>query len=189
MTEKLETIDIKGKEYITVNERLKYFRKNFKNYKLTTKIIKLDNGIVVLKAEIRNTEGDVVADGLAYEKEGSSFINKTSYVENCQTSAWGRALGNFGIGIDSSVSSADEVANAILQQNEKPTTQRDKLKPVVNELNKESYAQIEARKNAISQYSILLEVKNPKNKDDLLKAFKTKNMSEMRELYKQLQAS
>ena len=48
-----------------------------------------------------------------------SFINKTSYVENCETSAWGRALANFGIGLGTSVASADEVANAI--ENQKST--------------------------------------------------------------------
>ena len=44
------------------------------------------------------------------------YINETSYVENCETSAWGRALGNFGIGIDTSVASADEVVNATNSQ-------------------------------------------------------------------------
>jgi hypothetical protein len=47
--------------------------------------------------------------------KSASFINKTSFVEVCETSAWGRALANFGIGIDSQVASANEVANAIAQ--------------------------------------------------------------------------
>lgn len=50
------------------------------------------------------------------EKADSSYINKTSFVENCETSAWGRALANFAIGVDASVASADEVANAIKNQ-------------------------------------------------------------------------
>jgi hypothetical protein len=50
------------------------------------------------------------------EKADSSYINKTSYVENCETSAWGRALANFAIGVDASVASADEVANAIKKE-------------------------------------------------------------------------
>ena len=54
--------------------------------------------------------------GDAYEKEDSAFINKTSYIESCETSAVGRALGMCGIGIDTSVASADEVLNAIKQQ-------------------------------------------------------------------------
>jgi hypothetical protein len=61
-------------------------------------------------------DGVLVATAHAYEKEGSSFINKTSYIENCETSAVGRALGIYGIGIDTSLASADEVANAVTQQ-------------------------------------------------------------------------
>ena len=56
--------------------------------------------------------------GMAYEKEGSTFINKTSYIENCETSSCGRALGMCGIGIDVSVASAEEVQNAMVNQNE-----------------------------------------------------------------------
>ena len=58
---------------------------------------------------------------MAFEESASSFINKGNYVENCQTSAWGRALGNFGIGLDSSVSSYEESANWKL--NDKPVQQ------------------------------------------------------------------
>ena len=58
----------------------------------------------------------IVSIGHAYEKEGSTTGNKTSYIENCETSAVGRCSGNFGIGINSSVASADEVANAVIQQ-------------------------------------------------------------------------
>ena len=67
---------------------------------------------ILVKAVIK-IDGVPVAEGLAYEKEDSNYINKTSFVENCETSAWGRALANFGIGIDSNVASADEVVNAI----------------------------------------------------------------------------
>ena len=61
-----------------------------------------------------------IATGIAEEVKGSTFINKTSYVENCETSAWGRALANMGIGLDTSVASAEEVQNAIANQNSKP---------------------------------------------------------------------
>ena len=111
----MRTVNIKGKNYVEVNERLKYFREHFKGYSLLTDIVELSEERVVIKAKIISEEGVEVANGLAYELAGSSFINKTSYIENCETSAWGRALANFGIGLDNSVASADEVSQAIEQ--------------------------------------------------------------------------
>ena len=115
---KLKTVNIKGKEYIEVNERLKAFRSlpEYKGYSLVSDIVSLENGVITIKATISDADGRIIATGLAQEKESSSFINKTSFVENCETSAWGRALGNLGIGIDTSVASAEEVENAIANQ-------------------------------------------------------------------------
>ena len=113
---KLKTINIKGKNYVTVNERIKYFREHFTGYSLTSEITHINDSGVISKAELRDPEGNLLATGIGHEKQGSSFINKTSFIENCETSAWGRCLGNFGIGIDESVASADEVANAIKNQ-------------------------------------------------------------------------
>lgn len=125
---KLKTVNIKGKEYVEVNERLKAFRTmpEYKGYALTSDVIELENGVITIKAIIKDANDRIVATGLAQEKESSSFINKTSFVENCETSAWGRALGNLGIGIDTSVASAEEVQNAIENQNSKePTINND----------------------------------------------------------------
>ena len=112
----MKTVDIKGKAYVEVNERIKYFRENYKGWSLESDLLSLDNGVCVIKATIRDENGIVKANGLAYEKENSTFINKTSYIENCETSAWGRALGNLGIGIDTSIASAEEVINAVNNQ-------------------------------------------------------------------------
>ena len=116
---KLKTTTIKGKPYVEVNERLKAFRSlpEYKGYSLESDIIELANGVITIKATIRDADGVIKATGLAQEKESASFINKISFVENCETSAWGRALGNLGIGIDTSVASAEEVQNAIINQN------------------------------------------------------------------------
>jgi len=121
MKTKLKTISIKGKEYVEVNERIKHFRENFKDWALTTEILELDDTRCVMKASIFDKNDRLIATGTAYEKESSSFINKTSFIENCETSAWGRALGNLGIGIDNSIGSADEVKNAIKNSNTKKT--------------------------------------------------------------------
>jgi len=111
----METINIKGKEYVTVDERLKHFRANYPDASLISELISNEDGVCVFKATIFLND-KVVATGHAYEKEGSTFINKTSYIENCETSAWGRALANLGVGLTGSVASADEVQNAILNQ-------------------------------------------------------------------------
>lgn len=116
----MKTVNIKGKEYVEVNERIKYFREKFEGWSLTSEIVSLQDGVCVIKATVRDETGREIATGLAYEKEDSSFINKTSYIENCETSAWGRALGNLGIGIDASIASADEVGNTQLNQDDKP---------------------------------------------------------------------
>lgn len=116
--ETIKTTDIKGKEYAEVNQRIKAYRMVYPNGTIRTKLAKLENGICVFMAEVTNNEGDVIATGTAYEKENSTYINKTSYIENCETSAVGRALGMAGFGIDTSVASAEEVANAIKNQDE-----------------------------------------------------------------------
>lgn len=116
---KLKTVNIKGKEYVEVHERINFLRENYKNAQLLTDIISNDNGVCVIKATLL-IDDKIVSTGHAYEKEASTFINKTSYIENCETSAVGRCLGNFGIGINSSVASADEVVNAINQTQQKP---------------------------------------------------------------------
>lgn len=123
--DKLATVDIKGKDYVLVNERIRAFRENFQGYRLTSDIVSLENGVCVIKATVQDENGNVVATGHAYEKEGSTYINKTSYIENCETSAWGRALGNLGIGIDTSIASYEEVANAVIQQKQ-PTAEGQK---------------------------------------------------------------
>ena len=96
----MKSVNIKGKNYIMVNERLKHFRANYLGWCLTSEIVSLTEDSCVIKATIVDADGRVVATGFAQEDRTSSMINKTSFVENCETSGWGRALGNLGIGID-----------------------------------------------------------------------------------------
>lgn len=112
----IKTTDIKGKDYAEVNQRIKAFRMVHPNGTISTNIESLENGTVLMKATIYDDEGRIVGTGYAQEKENSTFINKTSYIENCETSAVGRALGMCGFGIDVSVASAEEVKNAIANQ-------------------------------------------------------------------------
>ena len=114
--ETIKTTDIKGKEYAEVNQRIKAFRMVYPQGIINTEMLSNENGVCIFKAQVFDNQHRLLATGTAYEKEDSSFINKTSYIENCETSAVGRALGMAGFGIDVSVASAEEVQNAINNQ-------------------------------------------------------------------------
>lgn len=113
---KLKTVNIKGKDYVMVNERIKEFKRLYPDYAIVTDIEHLEDKMCVIKASVYDKDGNPKATGHAYEREGSTNINKTSFIENCETSAVGRALGFLGIGIDTSICSAEELAIAISQQ-------------------------------------------------------------------------
>ena len=116
----IRTTNIKGKEYAEVNQRVKAFRTLYPEGFITTEILCREGGLCIIKATVgyyADGKSVILATGTAYEKEGSSQINRTSYIENCETSAVGRALGMAGLGIDTSIASADEMTNALLQQN------------------------------------------------------------------------
>lgn len=128
VNESLQVIDVKGKGYVEVNQRIKAFRMLYPNGSIQTNIESLENGVCVMRAVVFDDEQNVLGIGHAYEKEGNGFINQTSYIENCETSAVGRALGMIGIGIETSIASAEEVQNAMLQQEEKKTVNATKVK-------------------------------------------------------------
>ena len=115
---KFKTTNIRGKQYVEVNERIKFFRQEeqYKHWSLITEIPVHDSEQCVCKASIADPEHRIISVGHAHEVQGSSNINKTSYVENCETSAIGRALAMLGIGIDTSIASANEVTDAIAKQ-------------------------------------------------------------------------
>jgi hypothetical protein len=114
------TVKIHGKDYKTVAERISEFRCNsaWNLYAISTEIIEINENHCIVKATISDNNGNKISDGHALEFRDGSFINKTSYLENCETSAIGRALAFFGLSGDE-IASADEVANAIKS---KPTT-------------------------------------------------------------------
>ena len=126
----LKPMNIKDKDYVPVNERIKAFRLIYPKGSIVTEIISLVNGVVTMKASVFTEDGLLLGTGHAQEKEGSTFINKTSYIENCETSCIGRALGSCGIGLEFGFASYEEVANAKAQQNDGhiSTEQFDELK-------------------------------------------------------------
>lgn len=120
------TTDIKGKDYAEVNQRIKAFRQIYPTGAILTEMESNENGVCVFTAVCGYYTEDntliILGTGTAQEKESSSYINKTSYIENCETSAVGRALGMCGFGIDTSVASYEEVQNAINNQDEPKAT-------------------------------------------------------------------
>ena len=114
----MKSVNIKGKEYITDNERLIYFRKQavFKGWRILEDLIELNEKEGVFKVSIVDDNDNVISSAHAQEYRDASYINKTSFLENGYTSALGRALGYLGIGIDVSIATADEMVNAIKNQ-------------------------------------------------------------------------
>ena len=108
-------VNIHGKSYQTVALRVKNFREKHPGFTLSTEVLHRDAEIVVMKASILDDAGRLIATGHSEEKRGASTINKTSALENAETSAIGRALAAFGLG-GTEFATADKVANAITQQ-------------------------------------------------------------------------
>jgi hypothetical protein len=118
-------VKIHGKEYTTVVERINDFRNDerFEGWSIETDIISSDIENCIIKATIKDSTGKIVGTGLAHEVQGSTNINKTSHVENCETSAIGRALANIGKA-GTEYASANEVSDAIINQKVEEATEK-----------------------------------------------------------------
>jgi len=129
----MQTLKIKGKDYVPVNERLKYLSENF-DYAINTDYQYFpERRMWVVKAtlSIKKRDAEWMYTGLAQEIESDNYkdVNFSSALENAETSAVGRACAMAGIGIDISVASADEVNKAInrIDTMQKPITDEQKM--------------------------------------------------------------
>ena len=114
----MKKIQIHGKDYIMVKDRVIYFHENYPNGSIRTELIELTDRFIVKSTVIPDVDKpERYFTGHAEEVIGSTQINKTSALENCETSAIGRSLAALNIGVEESFASGDEVANAINQQN------------------------------------------------------------------------
>ena len=111
--EEIENIKLGNKGYAQVNERIKAFRKVYPTGPIETTIEEIRDDYVRIMAKVSNEEGEVLATGRASEAltgdAKKDYINKTSMIENCETSAVGRALGFAGFGVDSAIASAEDI--------------------------------------------------------------------------------
>jgi hypothetical protein len=101
-------------DYAEVKDRLLKFRQKYPDGSINTELVSWENGIVVVKAYIyRNPEeqykGLIAATGYAYENEEKGHVNATSALENCETSAVGRALAFLGFDVRKSIASKLEM--------------------------------------------------------------------------------
>ena len=125
-------VSIHGKQYKTVVLRVNEFRENCSiqdGWGVNTIIVYQDNDKVIMKAIITDPEGRTVGSGHGEEIRAQGKINKTSAMENAETSAIGRALASIGLGGEE-YASADEVLRAISQQEEEPVEETaDRIEP------------------------------------------------------------
>ena len=114
------SIKIHGKDYSTVADRISIARKTLgSSLDLQDRIIHHDKDRVIIQCEAF-LDGKHIGTGIAEEMRLSSFINKTSALENCQSSSWGRCLANIGF-VNSNIASAEELSAALVSQNQQLT--------------------------------------------------------------------
>ena len=186
----LNTVNIKGKEYVTVAERLKHFRQSpdYQGWGIEIEWIKITEDVAIAKALVKNQDGIIKSTGTAMENKDDklSIVNKTSHVENCETSAVGRALGFLGIGIDGAeVSTYEETLRAKKRQF------IDSINNMIDDKNREEYEE-KYRLNELGLLSVeqLEEIETKlksKEKDDICKAISkiasSQKMSEIMKYY------
>ena len=128
-------VDIHGKQYKTVVLRVNEFRESCNitdGWGVETCIIEMNDKWACVKASITNPEGRVVGTGHGVEFwQGSNKINKSSALENAETSAIGRALAAIGLGGEE-YASADEVLNAIKTQETMDEKTKETVEPTAS---------------------------------------------------------
>ena len=111
--DEMSKTDIKGSDYATVNERIIAFRKVYPTGKIITHLEEKKDNYVRFRVEVTDENDRIIATGTASEEltgdAKKDYINKTSMIENCETSATGRALGFAGFGVDKAIASAEDI--------------------------------------------------------------------------------
>lgn len=169
-----------SKDYNTVDQRIQGFRELYPNGSIQTEILSHETeivngknaGIVLMKATAFDDDGRIIATGHALEKESASYINQTSYIENCETSAVGRCLGIIGIGLTEAVASAEEIKGQMdaegKRQDDNVNGMFDELKDLYNKAGGKDYNKWIADCGGITPESF------PKMKAKLLKQINDK---------------
>lgn len=171
----IKTVKIKDKEYAEVSQRIKAFRMCYPEGSIRTYIISNENGVCVIRAEVMTDQGKVLGTGTAFEEQSANYINKVSYIENCETSAVGRALGMAGFGVDVAVASAEEVMNANQSNTSTKRQNKEKKQQEDAETMKITDVMIEALSKRIVDDNI--------DRDKLLAMYKVKSIADLNMKY------
>jgi len=154
----INMIELGKKNYAMVPERVTAFRKLFPEGFIKTEVIHNDGTNVMMQARVGYYLEDhsefVLATGFAQETKGRGMVNGTSWIENCETSAIGRALGLIGLGLNGGgICSAEELANAVVGQKQI----EDEWKQKKADIEQKKMAELDkpAKKDAASKIDIV----------------------------------
>lgn len=121
-----KAISVKGKDYVQVKDRVLYFVETYQSGSITTEILENSERVTVKATVDTGTGQKFTGHSQAMWDDKTSMVNKTSALENAETSAVGRALAFMGIGVIESIASSDEVNKAL---NTKPYTKPTYKRP------------------------------------------------------------
>src|SRR3990167_5522662 len=145
-----KAIQIQGKDYVLVSDRIIFFNENYPDGSIETDLVTDPlSDIIVVKATIYpNGKATSSTDTLLIERKftgysqavkGAGFINKTAALENAETSAVGRALAMMGIGVIDSVASVYEIEKAKgIEKNKELNKPTNEQKVEIMELTKQA---------------------------------------------------
>lgn len=164
--ENIEGIDIsRGQttiKYLKVVERVNLFRYHYgMSYSIESEVVVDDGKRVLMVASVKDNDGRVVGQGYAEEIRNAGPVNKTSAIENCETSAIGRALANIGLA-GNEYASAFEMEN--IPNKEEAKASQEKAK-VSQEKLEDSKKKVEAIQNKVEKQPAKKQEPHP---DDLL---------------------
>lgn len=165
MTDKQLTnkaIKFKGSDYVMVKDRVIYFNETYPNWSIATERISQD-WMEIVKATITPDcdKPQRFFTGYSQAKRWDGFINKTSALENAETSAVGRALAMMWIGVIDSIASMDEI-------NKAENTAKSQTKSFTKEsVFQRAYNNTEFMKNCLDEDNFIQEVKKHMELDEI----------------------
>ena len=163
-----DTGEIKINQYAEVAQRIKAFRMCYPQGFIIPEMVSHENGVCLIRATVgfyaENGDPITLAIGTAREKENTSVVNRTSYIENCETSAVGRALGMAGFGVDVALASAEDITKA---QEEEQTNGENTPKNITERKASEKQVSILKERYTGNNLKKLLERNNIETLEDM----------------------